>query len=854
MKRIFWKLVDSEVVPFMFGIELSGNDAVKRSLGESLKPEQLKRDNFSRRTTAGILALAVATAMSIAIQSSAATLYFPGPSTNATLLRFAAIGCGGWHSLGVLQSSRMVMAWGDNNMGQTNVPAGLSNVVTVAGGEEHSLALRSDSTVAAWGDNSYGESSVPSGLSNVVAIAGGGWHSLALRSAGDVVAWGDNRSGESYVPGDLFNAVAIAAGASNNVAVKLDGTVEAWGDNTYGQSTVPVGLANIVAVAAGQRHGLALKSDGTVVAWGDNSMGQANVPAGLSGVITISAGAFHNLALKSDGTVLAWGANDAGQSTVPAGLSNVVAVAAGQRHSLALKSDGTIVAWGDNSYEQSAARVVYTVDLNLQDTVDEAHDGDTILVAPGQYNLTNQVVITKAIVLQSSNGAAQTILNAMGNIWCLWISNSLAVADGFTLRSDNLASFDAGGIDSFEATVQNCIFTNFSLAGPGPGTTKGTSMTMHGGVFSNSVVFYNGIPYGADGNAVYCAGDGMIIDCQILGTTGGGGTGIHLENSQLRNSVITGTDYGGPFSGGPAVYAVNSSIADCTIAHNYSQAQGGGAYLDSCLMDRCIISGNACGITCQGGGIFETNSLIRDSLIVENSTGGGAPELPPGQGGGVYMQGGALVNCTVSGNSVNVAYSGNNQVPGHGAGVYTASGGITNCIIFGNGSTNWFNAGAGVFDHSCTTPDPGGVGNVVQDPQFVDLTNGNYHLATNSPCLAVGVVQSWMTGAEDLDGNPRTVNGVVDMGAYQNQSESQKQTVAQPMTIQDARCVGDETGNDFVFSFPTQTNHAYTVQYTYSLAPADWQTLTNIPGDGAMMNCTNRITAGSSCFYRVVVQ
>ena len=65
-------------------------------------------------------------------------------------------------------------------------------------------------------------------------------------------------------------------------------------------------------------------------------------------------------------------------------------------------------------------------------------------------------------------------------------------------------------------------------------------------------------------------------------------------------------------------------------------------------------------------------------------------------------------------------------------------------------------------------PDPGGAGNLTQDPQFVEVTNGNFHLASTSPCIGAGVVQPWMTGAQDLDGNARTTNGRVDMGAYQS--------------------------------------------------------------------------------------
>jgi hypothetical protein len=73
-----------------------------------------------------------------------------------------------------------VVAWGYNYDGQTNVPPGLSNVVAIAAGSTHNLALKRDGTVIAWGRNTFAQTNVPAGLSNVVAIAAGDFHNLAL--------------------------------------------------------------------------------------------------------------------------------------------------------------------------------------------------------------------------------------------------------------------------------------------------------------------------------------------------------------------------------------------------------------------------------------------------------------------------------------------------------------------------------------------------------------------------------------------------------------------------------------------------------------------------------------------------
>ena len=135
-------------------------------------------------------------------------------------------------------------------------------------GGTHSLALKADGTVVGWGDNGFGETNIPAGLTNVVAIAAGNYHSLALKADGTVVGWGNNGNGEINIPAGLTNVVAIAAGSEHSLALKADGTVVGWGFNYDGEATgVPntaapyfssgtvtiagQPLTNVVAIAAG---------------------------------------------------------------------------------------------------------------------------------------------------------------------------------------------------------------------------------------------------------------------------------------------------------------------------------------------------------------------------------------------------------------------------------------------------------------------------------------------------------------------------------------------------------------------------------------------------------------------------
>jgi hypothetical protein len=252
-----------------------------------------------------------------------------------------ALAAGAWHSL-ALRADGAVLAWGDDTNGQCDVPLTLQPALAIAGGGYHSLALQADGTVAAWGAGDYGQTNVPPGLANVIGIGAGTWHSLALRRDGTVAAWGDNSWGQTNLPVGLSNVVAIAAWGNHSLALQSNGLVAAWGENTdadgnfVGESIVPTNLTNVVAIAAGEYHSLAVRADGTVSAWGDDSQGQCDVPVGLSNVVALAGGGAHSLALKTDGTVAAWGVNWDGQCSLPSGLSNVVGIGAGEDHSLAL--------------------------------------------------------------------------------------------------------------------------------------------------------------------------------------------------------------------------------------------------------------------------------------------------------------------------------------------------------------------------------------------------------------------------------------------------------------------------------------------------------------------------------------
>ncbi|MGB4069798.1 MAG: hypothetical protein WBK08_17350 [Nitrospira sp.] len=270
------------------------------------------------------------------------------------------------------------------------------------------LALSTDGTVWSWGHNVAGQlgngglaaSSIPvrvGSLANIVDIAAGTDHGLAVGSDGSVWRWGWPESFVSFTPDTLpvrivglSDIVAISAGHRFNLALRNDGRVFAWGDNSLGQLgdgsgvfranpvQVPM-LTAVRSIASGSASSFAIKSNGSVVAWGaGGTLGDGTtvnrlspVPIlGLNNIEQIS-GSYNGLARTTAGEVWFWGTSFYGESgdgtgggvhlspvQVP-GLQMITGIAVGGSHNLAFQSNGTVWAWGSGIVGEIGIEPVY---------------------------------------------------------------------------------------------------------------------------------------------------------------------------------------------------------------------------------------------------------------------------------------------------------------------------------------------------------------------------------------------------------------------------------------------------------------------------------------------------------------
>jgi hypothetical protein len=243
---------------------------------------------------------------------------------------------------------------------------------------------------------------------------------------------------------------------------------------------------------------------------------------------------------------------------------------------------------------------------NIQQAVDLAASGDTVLVTNGVYasggrlfsgdTTTNRLVVTNAIVVQSVNGPAVTVIqgyqmpvstNGVSAIRCVCLNNGATLV-GFSLRGGATQSAGYGGgvrCFSTNVTTRGCVFTGNSAASGG---------AMVAGV-ANNCIFSNNFAIGASGYGYGGAGyAGIFNNCLFVGNaaTYGGAVASPQAGSAILNNC---TVYGNSATNGGGLYSLSTVAVNYLFATNCivvdNQAPNGSNYFSSSfviLNDCCV--------------------------------------------------------------------------------------------------------------------------------------------------------------------------------------------------------------------------------------------------------------------------
>ena len=466
----------------------------------------------------------------------------------------------------------------------------------------------------------------------------------------------------------------------------------------------------------------------------------------------------------------------------------------------------------------------YDVDT-IQAGINVANNGDTVLVAPGEYVIIESITFRgKAITVQSEAGPEETTIRmgapADTNLGSVVVfennETDASVLDGFTItggRGSGPQNASGGGGILFDASsgmVKNCaIVQNSAAAGGGIMSWGKSSGTVNNcTITGNSVTIIGGGAYAASGSSL------TLTHCTITensATKSGGGVAC-WENSSailadctIRGNSATGVilhmaGYGG------GLYAGQNSmltVTNCNIAENSAGVGGGGILLTTSpsTITGCIISENSAGW--WGGGVGCENDAmlltVMNCVIARNTAGEG--------GGGMACASGAVLtasNCTIWGNS------GGNTWGGGGMLCVQGSATITNSIIWANTSPKgpeisvedpestlmitYSDVAGGRaevnVENGCILE--WGVGNIDVDPLFANVVNDDYHLMSEagrwdlnnqiwvrddltSPCIDAGDPMSPI-GWESFPNG-----GFVNMGAYSGTPQASRTYFGEPI-------------------------------------------------------------------------
>jgi hypothetical protein len=257
----------------------------------------------------------------------------------------------------------------------------------------------------------------------------------------------------------------------------------------------------------------------------------------------------------------------------------------------------------------SAATIRVPLDQpTIQEGIDAASEGDTVLVAPGTYTGENNRGLSFGginMVVMSESGPELTTIDCGGDNLAFRIDDGETEASlvrGFTITNGG-GRTNGGGMSIYEAdvTIEDCVFIGNTANSNAGGIWYG---------YNNATGSVSGCIF--IGNTARYRAGGMMADHAT----------VNISDCVFYQNTVT-TDGGESYAGGAAIYGNSSTVTvtGCTIARNSATTGAGGirSYASSIAAEHCIVAYSLSGESLDG--VSATECVIYgnaggDSLLV----------------------------------------------------------------------------------------------------------------------------------------------------------------------------------------------------------------------------------------------
>ncbi|MDH5493522.1 MAG: hypothetical protein OEY14_16330, partial [Myxococcales bacterium] len=316
--------------------------------------------------------------------------------------------------------------------------------------------------------------------------------------------------------------------------------------------------------------------------------------------------------------------------------------------------------------------------------------------------------------------------------------SSGAVVDGFTITGGKALEGGAILVTDSDPVIRHCTFRGNRAEGSfqargGALAGMDTRLGLFDCTFETNSSTYSGGAVYFDSDLSYPSGSApdppLVVDCLFTGNLakigGALSQGSSIDGLQLAGSRFVGnlaTSTGGALSLNGTVW-----IESCHFAGNRAEGAGGAIYTGGFFANVSLLGSTlrANASATGGGGLCATgySTTLRSSIFWSNSADD--PLAPQELWSAAFYNPGVLdvSYCTVAGGQA-------------GVGLEVAS------------QLEW------------------GPGNLQVDPRFLSAIASDPHLSNSSPCIEAAE-PTWVPSMfdRDIDGGPRRVGAVVDMGA-----------------------------------------------------------------------------------------